>query len=690
MSTEGGLTGVIRAHRPGSVRGQTSFAVTPVSEAGIEIRILGPLELVVAGQTATPRSARACKLLALLAANANAAVPVDRIVDTLWTDPPDSARQQIHNVVSRLRRVLGTKGQKQARITTGSDSYRLIIPAGAVDAIYFQTLLDDAERAEAEGAIDEAVDLLESALALWRGPVFSGLSGAQLANTATILVDQRLTAAEHLAELRLDRGDAHTFLGSLLELVAEHPFREPLRAVLMKVLYRSGRQAQAIEVYEEGRRILADELGLYPSAILRSAHQLILDGAPLDMAFAADPKRQARPERQDTAAKAAGGRDPVAPNVLPRDIPEFTGRRTEIRQLVSLVKRSGATAPVVSAINGMGGVGKTALAVRLAHKLQKDYPDGQYFVDLLGFTADAHPLAPHHALGLLLRLSGTPFELIPSEFEARVAAWRSRLAGRRVLLVLDNASDAAQIRPLLPGSPGTLVLVSSRRRLTSLEGAAPLSLDAMPQTDAVSLFNRIVGEERTGARPDMVASVVESCGRLPLAVQLVAARFRDRQSWPIAYLAEQLRDEESRSRLLAVGDRDVFATLGWSYRGLDERQRRLFTLLGAHCEGEFDAAAAAALTGVSRKEAELCMEELFEVSLLEQPAPGRYRFHDLIRAWAREKLERHCVARSESSMPPSRSIRRLDNSCLSGTASPALPPAPLVRPAGNPGEDPDV
>jgi len=258
----------------------------------------------------------------------------------------------------------------------------------------------------------------------------------------------------------------------------------------------------------------------------------------------------------------------------------------------------------------------------------------------MSFGAAAEPLTPERALGLLLRDAGVPREQMPSDLAGRAALWRSRVARKRILLVLDNALDAAQVRPLLPGAPGALVLITSRRRLTSLEGAVPLSLNVLTPAEAIAMFRQVAAPDRPdGDDDDAVATAVELCGWLPLAIQVAAARLRDRPNWSIAYLVEQLSDEQSRPRVLAAGDRDVTGTLASSVRHLTERERTVFRLLGVHRGPDIDAYAAAALTGLSRYEAEECLEELFEVSMLEQPAPGRYRLHDLLRDCSRTALE---------------------------------------------------
>jgi tetratricopeptide (TPR) repeat protein len=326
---------------------------------------------------------------------------------------------------------------------------------------------------------------------------------------------------------------------------------------------------------------------------------------------------------------------------LPRHNREFIGRAEEFAKLRASALTPSSMALVISAIDGMGGIGKTTLAVYLAHELAGDFPDGQYFVDLHGFSAGSDPLTPAQALEELLGEAGTPVELIPPDLAGRSALWRSCLAGKRVLVLLDNAADVAQVRPLLPGVAGALVIVTSRRRLAALEGAAPFSLDVLSVDDALRLFRKVADDDRAARDSRALATVVELCGRLPLAIRIAAARFRDRKSWSLDDLVEQLKSQRRRARFLSVGDRDVMVVLTVSYRHLLVEHQRIFRFLGVLPGRDFDARVVAALTGVSAEEVEECLEVLFEDSLLLQPAAGRYQLHDLVRDCARALHERY-------------------------------------------------
>ncbi|WP_344665003.1 AfsR/SARP family transcriptional regulator [Catenulispora yoronensis] len=590
--------------------------------------MLGPLLVELDSRTLAIGGGRSAKALALLSINANKVVSAEQVVDVLWEVPPESARQQVHNVIAGLRRALRpTAGA--AEVLTVDVGYKLSVPNYAVDIQRFEAWLRAADIAVASGELNEARRHLTQALGLWRGPALSGLDSPRLLSTATLLAEKRTSAVEQLSEISIELDEAASVVGILSEMMAEFPLRESLRAVLMRALYRSGRQADALAVYEDGRRRLADELGLDPGPQLREAHQQILASGGPEVLLAGVTLV---PQR----AEVAKGVKPPRPNFLPRDLSEFTGREAEIRRLLADAANADTSALVISAIDGMGGVGKTTLAVHLAHRLVDQYPDGQYFVDLQGFTVGVEPLSPMRALNVLLRSSGVPPEVIPQDLAARSAVWRSTLTGRRVLVLLDNAADVAQVRPLLPAEPGTLVLIASRRRMTALEGAVPLPLDVMPEDDAYKLFSHIAGADRIAAEPEEAKAVLTLCGRLPLAIQIAAARLRDRPSWSVGDLVSQLRRRGGRARTLISGDRNVMTVIGWSYQHLAVSQKLLFRRLSAHPGHDFDAHSAAALSGLSLEQVEDGLEDLLDINLLQQPRTGRYSFHDLVRDCAQD------------------------------------------------------
>lgn len=580
---------------------------------------LGAVELWDSEKPIPVGGLRQQKLLALLILNVNRTVSVEQLIDELWDDPPGSVRQQIHNAISKLRRTLSMLAIKP-RIHTTKVGYRLDMPERHIDLYEFRRLV---RTAESSGEPTEAADHLRSALELWRGDPFLGLDSSAITTGATKLLEERLKAVESLTALRLRTGESGAAVGELKQEVATNPLCEELRAYLMVALQASGRQADALSVYEEGRRLLADEVGLDPDRRLQRLQAEILNGVD-DAARLVASDDRAQPE-----PVTAPVNEPVR-CYLPNTPADFTGRVAELRRLHDQTRQESSSALVISVIDGMGGVGKTTLAVRFGHEVADLYSDGQYFIDLRGFTSDVRPVTPAHALDSLLQDSGVPAEMIPPAVEGRTALWRSRLAGKRALVVLDNAVDSAQVRPLLPGTAGSLAVITSRRKLTTLEGTAPLSLDVLPSADAVAMFARIAGVNRVAPEPEAVVQAVELCGRLPLAIRTAAARLRDRHGWTVADLVARLDDQQRRGKVLTADDQEVMAVLKVSYHYLAPEQQRLFRLLSLHSGMNFDARSAATLADIGLADAEAMLDALFDDNLLRQDCTGRYYFHDLI------------------------------------------------------------
>ena len=592
----------------------------------MEFRILGPLEVRSGGHPIRIGGARQQRLLAQLLLAPNRIVPVERLIDEVWESPPQSVRQQLHNAVGSLRRTLA-EHLPNVRITWTDVGYQLVVPKAAIDVNQFSSHVQAAKQAETEGRLADAVTGLRAALDLWRGDPLAGLGGASIENTAAVLHEKRLTAVEDLMSLRLRAGETSSVIGELRQHLAEHPLRDSLRISLMQALHRSGRQADALAVYDEGRRMLREQLGLDPSPRLRETHATVLRGTA-----------DAAPEPVLPEPHEISSRSPAARSYLPYDTNDFSGRTAELAELLAVINGTSPTAVAISAVDGMGGVGKTTLAVHLGHRIAADYPDGHYFIDLHGFTAGADPVSSERALDALLANSGLPPELVPSTLDGRSALWRSRMAGQRIVLIIDNAVDAAHVRPLLPGTAGALVVITSRRKLTALEGAIPMSLDVLPPEDAVTLFTRIVGVQRAAVDQAHVKIAVELCGYLPLAIRIAAARLRDRTGWTAADLVNRLRDHAQRTKFLQVEDRNVMAALKVSYRYLPPPRQRMFRLLGLNPAASFDAYVAAALTGLPLDEVEDHLDALFNDNLLKQNSPGRFHFHDLIRDCSRQLL----------------------------------------------------
>lgn len=598
-----------------------------VSGPGTEFRILGPLEAWVDRERRPLGDKRQERVLAVLLLEANRVVPVSRLVDAAWgEEPPTTASHQVRKMVADLRQRLPAPA---VTIATDGPGYRMILGEDQLDLRMFDLRLARAREAESAGLVSNAVTQLQAALGLWRGPALEGLDSQLIRSAAEILDERRMGVLEHLTDLRLSLGDARELIGDLRALVADNPLREGLRGQLMLALYRCGRQADALQLYDEGRRLLAGELGIDPGPELARRYEDILRNDP-DLDLPAAPERPAVP----AAARVAGT---PPPSTLPYDLSDFTGRADELEGLLTIVEKAPDRAPTVVTIDGMAGVGKTTLAVHAAHRLAERFPDGQLFVDLHGFTPGRDPVDPAEALSTLLAALGVPGDQIPVDVVARSAAWRVQAAGRRMLVLLDNAANAAQVRPLLPGAGGCLVLLTSRARL-GLDGAVPLSVVLPTDADALSLVGRLLGEDRLALEPAEVAELIEACGRLPLAMRIAATRLNNRPHWTVSYLVTRLRREERRLGELALDDRSVEAAVGLSYHGLGPEQQRMFRLLGLHPGADFDPYAAAALTAVSRERAEALLEDLLDARLLIQRELGRYTFHDLLRSYAHAAL----------------------------------------------------
>lgn len=569
-----------------------------MSDTTTMFRLLGRVEAERGGRAVPLGRKRERCLLALLLLEPHGVVGTQRLLDLLWDDEAgENAKTQLHSHVSRLRKAL--QGDESVRLVARDGGYSAEVDPQSVDVHRFRALVADA-RARHDPA--ERSALLRKALTLWRGPVLADVASDRLRDrVAAELTELRLVATELAIGADLDQARHEEVIGELLAFTLEHPLRERPVGQLMLALCRSGRQADALHHYQRLRERLADELGSDPSAPLRQLHEKILRGEIVP------PKAGFRTGRND----------------LPRDVADFTGRADELRLL--LTPDPDATAVVIDAIDGMAGVGKTALAVHLAHQLVERYPDAQLFIDLHGHS-DGHDATPAHAaLESLLRALGVPAPAIPDDVDERSALWRAELAARRVLVVLDNASDSAQVQPLLPGAASCLALVTSRRRLVDLPTTRTVSLDVLPLPDAVALFTSIVGEERAAAEPGAVDEVVRGCGCLPLAVRLAAARLRSRPQWTVEHLAH---------RLAGTGELGVTAAFDLSYRNLTDAQRLMFRVLGLHPGEDFDVNAAAAAAGLAPDAAEHLLEALVDVHLLHPSAPGRYRFHDLLRQHA--------------------------------------------------------
>lgn len=597
----------------------------------MEFGVLGPIEVRHGGRpVALPPQRRL--LLALLLCRVNTVVPADLLVDGLWgSTPPRTAAKSLQIQVHHLRRALGG----ESRIGHRDPGYVLLAEPDEVDALRFESLAGQGRAAIAAGDAREGARTLRRALALWRGPAFAGSDHVSVVGEEALRLDElRWGVEEDLIGAELDLGRHADVAPRAAALVARHPFRERLRGQLMVALYRLGRQAEALDVHREGRRLLAEQLGVEPGAWMRELEHAILVHDP-----ALDAPGQRPPGRG-----APTGRPSRPPDQLPADVTDFTGRGREVASMVRfLTGDSGPvrrTALALTTLCGRPGVGKTALAVHVAHRLREVFPDGRLYVNLRG--VEAEPADPSQVLTRFLQALGVGRRAVPGHPDERVDLYRDLTAGRRVLVVLDNARDERQVRPLLPGSAGCGVIVTSRARLSGLEGAQVVTLDGFGSGAALELLSAVAGPERVAAEPAAAERVVRLCGHLPLAVRIAAARLAARPDWHLARFAERLSDEHRLLDELAVGDLEVRGSIALSYQVLDGGRRRLFRLLG-HLPGpDFPGWVAAPLADVSPEAAERLVESLVEARLLEavpgeRAEPTRYRLHDLLRAYARER-----------------------------------------------------
>jgi DNA-binding SARP family transcriptional activator/tetratricopeptide (TPR) repeat protein len=589
-------------------------------ETAVEFQLLGDIAARVNGEPVALGYARLRCLLAVLLVEANRTVPVDDLVDGVWGSGllPHRPRAAVQHGVAMLRKALVPV--PDVTIDWRSTGYHLTVDPAAVDVHRFQELVVLARAARDD---DQAADLFEQALGLWRGEPFETLDTPWANTVRTTLTGHRHAAELDLTDIRLRRGHHAMLVAELSARAADRPLDERLTGQYMLALYRGGHQADALRHYEELRQRLADGLGADPSPPLRMLHRQIL---------ASDP------------ALGLPGRAGV-PRQLPAPPRSFTGRARELARLTAAVDEQ-AGAVVISAIGGLGGIGKTWLAMHWAHQHLDRFPDGQLYVNLRGFDPSGQALAPDAALRGLLAALGVDTAALPADLAVLAATYRDALAGKRILLVLDNAADLAQVTPLLPGSPTCTVLVTSRRQLTGLvaaHGAVPLDLDVLSGTDARELLVRRLGVDRVDAEPDAVACVIECCGGLPLALGVVAARAATRPRLPLASLAAELReaahDRTARLDALDGGDltTDVRAVLSWSVHRLDAEAVRVFGLLGVAPGPDVSLAAAAALTALPVARVRAVLRRLDDAYLVQQHVPGRFRMHDLIRLFAAEQ-----------------------------------------------------
>ncbi|MEV0204806.1 BTAD domain-containing putative transcriptional regulator [Streptomyces sp. NPDC050788] len=581
-------------------------------------------------------------VLAALLVDAGRWVTAETVIDRVWgEDAPARVRSSLYAYIARIRRMISDLAAQDTTVTEnalrtgqlrrGPGGYLLDVPYDRIDVHGFRRLVDRARAVERTDA--ERVVLLRRALALWRGEPMAGLSGAWVERTRNSWEQQRIEALLAWADAECRTGHHMAVIGTLTALVAEHPLVEPLTVALMRALQRAGRGPEALACYVVLQKHLAEELGTDPGAEAQQVHRAVLRGES-----ALPPAAGTWPPEGPVTAR-------TVPAQLPPEARGFTGRQEELARLDGIVaaaaeRPAGVTVAVVS---GTAGVGKTALTLHWAHRIADRFPDGQLYVNLRGFDPSGAVMTPHEALGGFLDALGVPAPRIPADPQARTGLYRSLLAGRRMLVVLDNARTCDQVRPLLPGAPGCLAVVTSRNQLPGLvavEGAHSIALDLLSADDSRALLAHRLGAGRVAAEPGAVAEIIARCARLPLALTIAVARAATGPGFPLAVVAEELRDRHGTLDAFTTGDltADVRAVFSWSCHALSPSAARLFHLLGLHFGPDISAPAAAALAGRPLPQARATLAELTRAHLLTEHTPGRYTLHDLLRAYTAERV----------------------------------------------------
>jgi DNA-binding SARP family transcriptional activator/tetratricopeptide (TPR) repeat protein len=653
----------------------------------VEFRVLGPLELVHDAQGIPLAAARERIVMAMLLLEAGHVIPVDRLIEGVWGDePPATARGQIQNCVSTLRRrILAVEGRDLIR--TRVPGYLLQLDDGALDLHLFERRVAEGRALTAAGDPSGAARKLRGGLALWRGPALADVESRLVQLGVTRLNERRIAVLGECLDCELAAGAHLELVGELAELVEAHPLHERFKALLMTALYRGGRQAEALEVYRRAREVLLDELGVEPGEELRRLHRAILngepDGAPRSEpaaspepasrtspepvtppapippisvpevgGYGTPPPSAAAPDRPiDTTAFEAA--DPIsasapprsrAPSLLPADIPDFTGRDEIVGRFLQAAEAAGepgvGQAVHVSVVVGQGGSGKTTLAVHVAHLLAPRYPDGRFFARL---RSGDRPVGPCDILERFLRVLGVSGSALPDGLEARAELFRDLIAGRRVLILLDDAMSEQQIGALLPGTAESAVIITSRRRLTGLPATARYETGPLDRGNALKLLGRVVGSERIAAEQENASRLCSLCGDLPLALRIAAARLAARPHWSVADLVDRLEDESRRLDELHHGGLQMRASISLTYEHLSDDARVLFRRLALPDAPGFASWVGAPLLDADVRRAQDALESLTEAYLIHtEPGPAvgqvRYRFHDITRPYARELL----------------------------------------------------
>ncbi|MGI5469732.1 BTAD domain-containing putative transcriptional regulator [Streptomyces sp. CA-132043] len=636
----------------------------------MEFSLLGPVAVTTAAGELPLGPAKRRSVLALLLLRPNTTVPLEQLIDSLWEDePPAHARTVVQGHVSRLRATLAEGGAEAygVELATHGSAYLLRLPEELIDAHRFGELVSLA-RPEATPA--DAVPLLREALGLWRGPALTGtVTSPPFAAATHALDERRLTAVEALARAHSALGEHEQAASVLYNAAVAHPLREGLIAALMRALFRTGRQSDALDWYHRTRRLLSEELGVDPGARLREAYEQILraeetasgaDAAPAADAAAGAPAAGSRmPGQRDADAtgrpdagvsRETGAAEPGAdggasgaatgpPRLLPRPPARFLGRETAMGRLTTaLTGDAGDGDSPLAVVTGPAGVGKTACAVQWAHQHAAEYPDGQLFADLRGF-GEGDAIEPAAVLRFFLTALGTPEHAVPASATAASALFRSLVADRRLLVVLDNAHSSAQVRPLLPGGLGCATVVTSRSRLDGLvatDCARPVGLQVFGVAEGVALLGAMLGAERVDEDPEAARELVELCDGLPLALRAAVAQLTARPRWRLARLASALRDERRRLSLLSAEDTGIASALRMSVARLSADDARLLSALATSADGQLNASAAAALAGSDLERTQDGLARLAEMHLVDEAATDVYTISTLTQLFARD------------------------------------------------------
>jgi DNA-binding SARP family transcriptional activator len=624
---------------------------------GYEFGLLGPLRGRHDGRALDLGSPLQRAVLVRLLLGEGRQCSLDHLIDALWEEPPGNAVRSVQTYVYRIRLALG---EGRSRLETTQGGYQLGIPEQAVDALRFERLVRDGEELRAARQTGPALRAFDAALALWSGEPLSGVPGPYARRHRGRFVDLRLNARVVQLSCADELGEHARVATELSSLIADHPLREDLYALRMRALYQAGRAAEALAVYAAARETMVAELGMDPGPELRELQTRILSGADPDPVEPRSEGQLAGAVGDIAATRSGAEGQPIASGtapetdrstttrieevpvgVRPQQLPpapgDFVGRE-RLRERLRLALRPSGEAVALTVLSGIGGVGKTALALRVAHGSRGDYPDGQLYVDLRG--DGGQPADPADVLVDFLLALGMPTADIPATPTARAGAYRTLTADRRILVLLDNASDTAQVTPLLPSTPGNAALITTRHRSLVPPGATRFEVPVPDQQEAVAMLGRFTGDAEIAADPELALELVHACGQLPLALRIIGARTAARPGRGLGAQLLRLRAEERRLDELRAGGMSVEATFQVGYRALAPAQARAMRLCALLDAADFPVAVAAVLLDRPEQETEEQLEHLMEAGLLEPHSADRYRFHDLVRAFAARRADR--------------------------------------------------